>query len=239
MRWAWVLLAGCGRIDFDGRLADAPIASDVRVDAPAPIMYAQSVVATGFNGSTTTFTFTPMHVGDAVLIQVGCFGNSSNPLVALVAPGWTFEPLGALMAGPGQFAQTLAAIVPDLTPVTVTETWTNISCGSGGAIGDELTNVDPTGGAVTFDAHVETSGVGDCSADITTGNDNDAIWAGCQSNASVLSVGPGFTKRTDDGGDWTETKVTTDPAGTVEHVTFGNTAGQGFSLGVVTVKLGG
>ncbi|CAN5914826.1 hypothetical protein BH11MYX2_BH11MYX2_20420 [soil metagenome] len=52
----------------------------------------------------------------------------------------------------------------------------------------------------------------------------------------MVSVGPGFTKRADDGGDWTETKFTTDPAGTSETVSFGNTAGQGFSMGVVSVK---
>jgi len=57
----------------------------------------------------------------------------------------------------------------------------------------------------------------------TTAN-NDAIWAACFSSFSVTAIGAGYTKGADNGGgDWTEYKLTTDPAGTNEVAQFTST----------------
>jgi hypothetical protein len=54
---------------------------------------------------------------------------------------------------------------------------------------------------------------------------------------TLTGVGPGFTKTGDDQmGDWSEYKITSDPAGTQESATFDNTAGANFAITAVAIK---
>jgi hypothetical protein len=62
------------------------------------------------------------------------------------------------------------------------------------------------------------------------------VWAAAYSGMALTAVGSGYTKAADDGnGDWSEYKLTADPAGTTEPVTFSSPA-QPWLLGVVTLK---
>jgi hypothetical protein len=72
---------------------------------------------------------------------------------------------------------------------------------------------------------------------VVTGHTGDAIWAACMSSGSLLDVGPGYTKASDDlGGDYTEYKLTTDPAGTHEPVVFINGGTDDFTIAAVAIK---
>lgn len=71
---------------------------------------------------------------------------------------------------------------------------------------------------------------------IPLGHPGGAVWAARNSDSSVNAVGPGFTKGADDNvGDWSEYRITDDPAGTVESVAFAND-NVGYVLSMVTLK---
>jgi hypothetical protein len=173
-----------------------------------------------------TFTAQALAAGDAIALHVECddaTGTATGVSVAGPA-GWSFQELGSIVTSSGEFATSFGAIAPDTALATFTVTWTIPMCSVAIVeLGDELANNAPGGGSLTFDAHAETSGTGDCLGSITTAHADEAIWAACTTISAVSSVGAGFTKGADDGsGDWSEYRITTDPALTAEPVSFQN-----------------
>jgi hypothetical protein len=220
---AAILLAvtACGRIDFDAqRASDASAGGD---GATTGITYVQPFVGRhipmGANTFTDTFTGPAMQAGDAVLIHAYCY-SAAPTSVAITAPGWTFTPIGFTVSN-SYAAASLGAIAPNTAVTTFTVTWTApVACDYIDELGDEFRGVDPLS---PFESHVETGQTGTCGATISTLTANDAVWAACTTNF-VQATAAGFSKGADDGdGDWTEYRITTDPAGTVEPVTFATT----------------
>ena len=213
------MLVACGRVGFSSRTGD---------DAPAmrePIAYIGSVIGRDYSGATDTFPVQAHAAGNVIVIDVACISTPAPSAVSLAAPGWSIVQLDPITASPNgdYFAASFGALAPDTKATTFTLAWVGATCASASSeLGDELANTDPSG-ATTFDAHVQTTGNGTCTATVVTGHAGDAIWAACYSRASVSGTGAGYTKASDDAdGDWSEYLITTDPAGTSETATFVN-----------------
>jgi hypothetical protein len=235
------LLAGCDQV-FG--LADRPDAAPGAADAPSemamPIQWVQPFAqhdTPTAGGTTTNFVAQAADAGDAVVLLVGCLTGQEPTGLAVTAPGWTFRQLGIISGTGTVWAAVVGAIAPDTNPVTVTVSWVTPNCQEIVQLGDEFMNTDPAGGLMTFDANALTSGTGDCTAMVTTRNPGDAIWGGCYSTANLTSISEGYTKGADTGGgEWSAYKITTDPAGTVETVTFGNPVNAYNVMGAVALK---
>jgi hypothetical protein len=207
--------------------------------APATITWIQPFVQQTIGpAASDSFTAQAQAAGDAIVLHVECASVVTQPTVTVTAPGWTFEQLEAPAGGSGPmfWSAAFGAFAPDTLPTTVTVTWSSMCNFALDELGDEFANIDPAGGASTFDAHLQTSGTGDCSAAIAIGHDHDAVWAACTSQGMVMGVGAGYTKGADDSlGDLTEYRVTSDLAGTLEQVQF-PTDGMPWLLSVVSLK---
>lgn len=236
------LLVACGRLGFDDASHGSGSAADASADgstiSDAIAFVASPIQHTGPKAAVDTVMFQATHAGDALLILVACASAQQPTAVTLSAPNWAFTPLSPLTANTaGQvYAASFGAIAPDTAAVTLSISWTSSSCNRGqSALGDELANVDPTGSTTTFDNHAEASGAGNCATTVTTGNANDAVWSGCYAATSVTAPGAGYTKSAADMvGDFDEYKLTTDPMGTMESVSFTNP--NGFVISAVTIK---
>ncbi len=172
-------------------------------------------------GQSATFTAAAQHAGDAVVVQVFCnSGSTGAPAFDLATPGWTIDRLG--VAGiPGYWAASFGAIAPDTGPHDFVATLPADCLTRPVLLGDEFTNNDQAGETTTFDAHAELEGMGDCAVDVTTAHANDAVWAACTSSGMITSIGAGFEQGATDGdANFSEYKLTADPAGTSEHVTL-------------------
>jgi hypothetical protein len=247
-----LVVGACGRLGFepaahDGSAVasiDTSAASDATDDgadganAAAIAFVGSPIQHTGPMGASDTVTLQATNAGDALVFLVACAGSQTPTGVTIAAPNWAFTPLSPLTLNTvGQvYAASFGAIAPDTAAVTLTINWASSNCNRGqSTLADELTNVDPTGSTTTFDAHEQASGAGDCTTSVTTGNANDAVWAGCYAATSVTAPGAGYTKSAADTvGDFAEYKLTTDPAGTVETPTFTNP--NGFVISAVTIK---
>jgi len=224
---AIAVACGCGRIGID------PVPQP---DA-APLGWLGSFASrdkaggAGFTGDS--FPAQARRQGDAVLLFAGCTSPSATA-VTMSAPGWTFQPLTQLIGSSSMavWGEVFAAIAPDTAATTVDVTWTGSPCADIIEIGDELGGDDPAGGTATFDTEAGQPGT-DCMLTIATGHDDDAIWAACYGANSVTAAGSGFQKGTDDGhGDWSEYAITSDPAHTVETVSFVKPAGSSVVIAV-------
>jgi hypothetical protein len=236
-----VLASGaCGRISFDVPTATDGGSLDAALDAPARIAYIGPFVQRdGGTGATDSFLAQAHGAGNAIVIQVACASQAVPTAVSVTAPGWTFTELGPITASTSsrERSATLVAIAPNTVRATFTVTWSGSTCGtSKNHVGDEFAMTDRSGGAITFDGTATTMGTGNCVGSVTTGHAGDAVWAACDSDQSVNAIGAGFIKGADDAvGDWSEYKITDDPAGTVEAVQFGND-NVGYVLSMVTLK---
>ncbi len=207
-----MFLAGCGRVGFDSEGAFAT----------GTISWVQVFVAHGqlTSSASDTFTAAAREAGDAIVIHTYCTTNTPPTAVALAAPGWTFTQVGPFSgsAANTDWAATFGAFAPDTASATFTVTWAGTPrCKFQDELGDELA------GAAAFDAHDEAYGAnGNCAGALTTGAAGEAVWAACSGNVS--GTGAGYTKSADDtNNDWTEYRLTDDPAGTVQQVSFTNT----------------
>lgn len=236
-----MLAVGCGRIGFDATVSrDSATAPG---DAPAPsIAWRKTLVAINTNAgeNTVTFTVTPLAAGDVALFHTMCPSGAAPTAVTLSAPGWTFTPISPMTGTTaiGFWTASFGAITPSTTAVTWTLEWTDSSaCGTLIALGDEFANVAQTGGAITFDAHGEGVGTGNCATTLTTGYDREALWAACTSKTALVAIEPGYTKAADDGtGDWSEYRIANDPAGTAEQLTFTNAPAMDFAITAVSLR---
>jgi hypothetical protein len=189
--------------------------------------------------STTVHSFTAQaqNAGDAIVIHLNCGSSMTITGVTITAPGWSLTPIGPLTGSMGTalWSQSFGAIAPDVASAQFAVTWSGGTCDSATTdLGDEFTGNSTGGGAATFDSHAEAFGTGNCVTTITTASADDAVWAAC-ATASLQSIGSGYTKSADDGtGDWSEYKLTTDPAGSAESVTFTNN--NLFVLTAATIK---
>ncbi len=217
MRWC-VLFATACRLNFDERIGE-----DAAADGkPLQIAYAGPFAQRHPGvGTTDSFATQASRAGDAILLQVSCSDGMLSTGVTVTAAGWSFAELAPITKSTGSVQSALfVARAPDTAMTTVTVTWAVGCTGGKGELGDEFTNADP---AAPFDAHVQTTGTGDCTGSITTGRANDAVWAACFSATTLTAPGPGFTKAADDaGGDWAEYELTSDPPGTTVPVTYFN-----------------
>jgi hypothetical protein len=235
---ACAVVAACGRVGFD------PVGDAARDASTGPALrWVGPFVQHVFHSPTTnvdTFTAQAQAAGDAVALHVECDSTTlaATGVTVTGPPGWSFRQLGTLVTAGGEYATSFGAIAPDTTPATFTITWTIALCDYAMVeLGDELANNAAGGSALTFDAHVETSGVGDCVAAITTAQADEAIWAACTSTSVVSDVGTGFTKGADDtAGDWSEYRITTDPALTVEPVAFHNDPMASYVLTALAIR---
>ena len=210
-----LLAAGCGRVDFD-ELVDALSGPSI------PITHAQVVVAmeTSNGAAEHTFAATAAVAGDLVVIHTYCGSVDALVDVTITAPGWTMVDVGGVDSAQ-LHAHTIAAIAPDTKPATFDVAWTTSACVDTDDLGDELAGPVFTL-PESIDDHVESSGTGDCTGNMTTHHAGDAVWAGCTS-FSVTSPQPGFTLGADDQhGDLSLYALTTDPAGTLEMPGFVN-----------------
>jgi hypothetical protein len=247
---ACLACGACGRIGFgattgaDERPVDAVV--DTAVDAvadapPARIAYvAPFFAADGGTGRQHSFTAQARAAGDAIVIQVACSGTARPSGVALTASGWSFVPLGGVTesSSSNENAAAFFAIAPDAVGATFTVTWSGSQCNnSTNDVGDEFT-LDPPGGTIVVGGFASAEGLGDCVGTVATARAGEAVWSSCDSERNLVGRGPGFAAGADDGvGDWSEYKLTTDPAGTVERVLFTNETA-GYVLSIVTLAPG-
>jgi hypothetical protein len=111
-----------------------------------------------------------------------------------------------------------------------------VTCNAITSLGDEFAAIAPFS-AIRSDGMNAITGAGDCLGTVSTSHPDDAVWAACDSDSNVTATGPGDTKGADDGtGDWSEYKITTDPAGTVENVAFPNTSFYLLSMMTLTAQ---
>jgi hypothetical protein len=218
------LLAACGRVGFaTERAAAGDATSDTVGDGPPGIVYVGPVAQRypGM-GPADTFALQAGAAGDAIVMMVACAGSGTPTGVTVTAAGWTFTSLDPLTID--SFAQiagaSFAAIAPDTAATTVSVTWTS-NCNRGKTeVADEFAST--TG----VDVHAAAQGTGNCTTSVTTGHAGDAVWAACYSATTLTSIGAGFTLgATDSHGDYAEYELTSDPAGTVEQISFTNTNG--------------
>jgi hypothetical protein len=232
----WVVLAACGRIGFDpgdaGSAGSGDAASDGASDAvPAgTIAWRKSFGANGTN-QTTTVSGQAMAANDLIIFHVACGSAGTATGVTVTAPGWTFTQLSAPFGYAGQWAATFFAFAPDTASTTITATWMGLTCSTGNnMMGDEFANA-------TVDSHAESNASGDCLVSIGSFHANDAVWAACTSNTTLTAVEAGYTKGGDDSlGDWSEYKLTSDPANTVYTVTFMGQSGQANAMTAATLQ---
>lgn len=244
-----VLIAACGRMGFDdnppavgganaGRDASTTTGRDgASADAAVPdgasatgIAFVGSPIQhTGPMGSFDSTALQATNSGDAIALLVACAGSQTPTSVTVSALGWSFFQLAPVTVNSGGqvYAAAYGAIAPNTAQATLSISWTGGNCNRGqSALADEFTHTDPTGSSTTFDATSANSGAGDCTTKLTTAHDGDAVWAGCYAATSLTAVGAGYTKSAADTvGDFAEYKLTTDPANTVEAVTFANPNG--------------
>jgi hypothetical protein len=189
-------------------------------------------------GPVDNFMANAQQQGNAVVLLVACAGSTMPTGVSVSAMGWSFDPLGPITGTADEWAASFGAIAPDAEPALFRVSWTGSGCDNARAeLGDEFTNTDPAGGAITFDMHSEAAGSGTAMAIVTTGHANDAVWGACVSSGTLTDVGVGYTKGADNSrGDWSEHLITTDAAGTTEQVTFKNASANGYVLTTVTIK---
>jgi hypothetical protein len=216
-----VAIVACGRVGFESR-----VASDAETDGalPATIQYVKPIAQRHPGaGSADSFVVQASAAGNAIVLQVACSLTPPPTSLNVNAPGWSLREIGTFGTFNGLRTALFTALAPDTQPVTMTITW-NMSCAGKSELGDEFTNnaLDPI---AAFGAGVQSGSMGSCTSTITTERDNAAVWSACFSSLSVTAIGSGYSMGADnDGGDWTEYKVTTDPAGTMETPTFTSTA---------------
>jgi hypothetical protein len=236
-RWlACAATAACGRLGFDAARVGADAAPDANADAQhVPIAYVQPFIARHPGaGANDTFTIQALAADDMIVFQASCSDTTMNPAsIAVSAPGWTWLALDPITGDPATmlWSATFAARAPDTTPATMTVAWASTACNVGkGELADELAGVASVGLASTV------HGTNDCTGTINTEGANEAVWGACFTATALVAVGPGYTKGADDGGgDWAEYKITTDPASTVETVSFTNAA-VGYVLSMITLR---
>jgi hypothetical protein len=231
-------LMACGRYGFTdlghAAVSDGAALRDVAQGSGASARYVQSFAGTGA-GTMSTFSVTPVQIGDALVVQAYC-GSSAKPTqVVLDAPGWTFQRVSPIV-GAGvtkDFVASFVAVVPSIEATVVTATWSVAACDLGlGAVGDEF--ADTAGQLLDLVRdHAEGFGVNDCATAVAT-EPGDLVWGAC--TGSVAAIGPTFSKGADDGGgDWTEYQ-TSAVAAAATPVTFANGPGQDFVITAVTLR---
>jgi hypothetical protein len=215
----WLVVAACGRIGFDPGGASSDGGADaVRDDTSGGAIAWRQSFAKVQAGQSSSVSGQAMAVNDLVIFHVDCGSGGTPTVVTVTAPGWTFTQIAPTFGGPlGLWTAVFVGYAPDTAPTTITAQWTGLTCtGDNEILGDEFANAD-------VDAHAETTGTGDCVATVASSHANDAVWAACASGAQLAALGTGYTLGADDGtGDWSEYKLTTDPAGTNYTVTFAN-----------------
>jgi hypothetical protein len=233
----WISTA-CGRLQFDP-LARSDATPDDAALGDSMIVHQDVFVAHVIIPGAITDSFTA-HAdvsGSAVVMQVSCNGGAVPSAVSVSAPGWTFQQLGPITASPSKdCATTMFAIAPDTLTTTITVSWTGSTCQlSNAALGDEFAAIAPAGG-VTFDGVNAIGDSVDRTATVPTNQGDDAVWAALLSHGAGATIGVGYTKGADDAtGDWSEYALRSDPAGTLENVTF-SSANVSYVLSMVTLK---
>lgn len=237
---------GGGTVDdvtsIDGAVDDSLLAlQDATSDGPpAVIAWRKAAVARSQGNSFTTDTFTiqAAAAGDTIVFQTVCRRGTQPTLVVTPPTGWVFAPLDPVSGSAALqwWSATFTAVAPDQNPGQVTVTWSQ-ACTAGATLGDEFSNVDPTGGAVSFGAHSQTTFNGNCVGAITTQHPSEAVWAACTTSLLSTGISPGYTQGANSGtGDITAYKVTSSPAGTMENVTLSVTNGATSVLSMTTLK---
>jgi hypothetical protein len=236
-----MLVTACGRVDFAARDGGTTDVALTDVAAVQPVSWAKTFVGTiaspGGGTLTASFMASAANAGQVVVIHLFCQNAVAPNSVTLTAPGWAFLQIAPItgMAATQFWATSVFAIAPDTTSATFAVTWTAAqNCSFVGELGDAFTGADPLS---PIDAHFELAGTGNgCPGSVTTQHAGDAIWSACTAN-KVMATGVGFTKSADDqDGDWSEYKLTSDPANTIESATFGITAGAPFVVTSVAIR---
>jgi hypothetical protein len=179
----------------------------------APIMFMQAAAAEG----------------DAIVVHVA--SNAAGTAIEVLAPGWSFVPLGT-----NQNAASFGAIAPDSKPAMFTVT--SSPPGSGIIVlADEFSGNDPAGGLGTFDAHNEGAGNGDCTVSVVPRHNDDAVWAACTCLNGNVDVGSGFSPGAATNGNVAEYTLAA-TAGTSEQLVMPVIAGANpsYVITAVTIK---
>ena len=206
----------------------------VKPDDPNAIAWVKAFVGKSFSGTDGTFSAQAAGTGDAIVLHVFC-GSAARPSIDITS-SWTWTKLRPVGGAASQWAASFGAIAPD-TATTQFNVSTGADCGSAMLVelGDEYER-RPDGGTTTFDgADLATGSGGPCVDVVTTHNAGDAVWGACTSGGSTESIGNGFAQGATDGNsNYSEYKITSDPANTPETVTFPNT--NTFTITTVSIK---
>lgn len=177
----------------------------------------KSAASTNAGAATVVWTCTPGAANRALAIGAECSGVGTATLAALTASpssGWTFTPMTTVTsAGGAAWFATWGTITPNTTSTTFTATFTGLTnCQNFTAyFSDEFQNADTAGGTTTFYSHVTPAtqtGCATTTANTTSSNANDAVWALCLDNlpypSSWADTGNGWaTGVSDQNGDAT------------------------------------
>ena len=216
---------GEGGVQPDGpQVPDAP---PIR-DAPSAAIQFDGLFVGSLSGhSFADFT---RHAHDVVVVHLSC-SDASEPAWAVTTarPGWTITP-GQHGGRSGLWAASFVLVSPDTASATFNVTGCVAQPAAGG---DAFANVDLSS---PIDAETVNAGTGLCASSLATKRTNDAIWYGCTySGGGMVSAGGGYTISNNVGGQVTEYKLTTDPAGTTEPATLTG-SGSGFVATEVALK---
>jgi len=183
-----------------------------------PITHVGAFGSADDSADSISATLDVANAGDAVVAHVFC-GSSSSPRFTLT--GLDFAPLDQ-DGNENLWVASFGAITTEPSSVTISATGTN--CGALGMvlIGDEFHGTSTAGGSATFDAAIVKMSlvVSPTAAQITTNNDNDAVWAAATVGGQLTGPGSGFDGGGSAAGNFSEYKITTARAGTHEDVSF-------------------
>lgn len=236
-RLALLFVAACGRIGFDvGRGGDGGGGGDAPAGSGGPIHHVRPFAQRN-PGSTDSDSFTAQaNTGDTVLLFVGCQAANAPTTYDVSAPGWTFVTLVPSFGSTTNmyFGQVFIANAPNNAVATVSVQVVGTSCVDLVELGDEF-SVDQ--GPLGASSLLGENGSGaTCQGMVNTSSDGEAVWAACHAAQDITAVGAGYTKGADDAnGDWSEFKLTSDPANTPESTAFVAPAGE-WSMGLVTLR---
>jgi hypothetical protein len=228
------------RLETDGAgrdSADASGASDGAVDGGSgsgAIVYVGGLANHALTSATTSdsFTIKAQSTMDTIVLHIVCGGGNALPTGASVtAPGWAFTQASNITTNTTIKLSTTSffALAPNTNPVTVTVSWAITNCKTGvSEVADEFARFPP--GPLIVEARQQAVTTATCAdAMLATGRADETLWAACfAQSGAVTAVSGAFTRSAATpltGPHWAAYKVTTDPAGTSEPVSFTGGAG--------------
>jgi hypothetical protein len=204
---------------------DAQPRDDSGITTP-PVTHVGAFAATSrASGAVDTIPAQAAQAGDVIAMQVTCRSTTAPTSLQVTATGWQFNVLAGPAGAPPLHTRQVLAIAPDANPVSVVVTWGGTTCESGGTtLADEFRGIDTAAGVTGAGVvGTEQAGVGSPFFTYTTQMPAAPLCAACFTGGSCTAVGAGWMPGAAAAGAFISAyRITSDPAGTQEQVSFTN-----------------